>query len=291
MSPTAHRASGATVRLQNVYKEFGDRQVLRGIDLEVPPGKFLAIVGRSGSGKSTVLRLLCGLDDPTRGSTSVVDPSGNDVRGSVRVVFQEPRLLPWRSVLSNVSLGARRTSNHRAREVLGGVGLADRLHEYPGVLSGGERQRVALARALVHEPAVMLLDEPFAALDALTRIGAQRLVESLWMQHGFTALLVTHDVEEAVLLGDYVVVLDEGRVIERVEVNLTRPRARERPEIRRLTARLLDAILSTPRQAPPAVQSPDPSCKRDFSEFAQAGAEERDGFRLFIHEPCEEEGT
>jgi sulfonate transport system ATP-binding protein len=195
----------------------------------------VTIVGRSGSGKSTLLRILCGLEQPDRGSANVAG-------GTVRVVFQEPRLLPWRSVLQNVLIGLSAADDARGRAVLDQVGLGDRLHEYPGVLSGGQRQRVALARALVHEPQVMLFDEPFGALDALTRVGAQRLVESLWRLHGFTALLVTHDVEEAVLLGDRVLVLEEGRIAGSVRVDLPRPRTREMPEVGRLTGALLAAI-------------------------------------------------
>ena len=141
---------------------------------------------------------LSGLEQPSMGSTRVVDATGADARSTVRVVFQEPRLLPWRSVLDNVCIGMRGKDPARARAVLSSVGLADRHGEYPGVLSGGQRQRVALARALVHEPCVLLLDEPFGALDALSRIEAQRLVESLWLERGFTAILVTHDVGEAV---------------------------------------------------------------------------------------------
>ncbi|HWN69706.1 MAG TPA: ABC transporter ATP-binding protein, partial [Haliangium sp.] len=195
-----------------------------------------------GSGKSTLLRILCGLERPDRGAACVAG-------GSVRVVFQEPRLLPWRSVLQNVLIGLSSVDEARARAVLDQVGLGERLHEYPGVLSGGQRQRVALARALVHEPQVMLFDEPFGALDALTRVSAQRLVESLWRQRGFTALLVTHDVEEAVLLGDRVLVLEEGRVVHSVRVDLPRPRTREMPDVGRLAGALLAAIFGSAEES------------------------------------------
>jgi sulfonate transport system ATP-binding protein len=242
---------GARVALDGLEKRFGERAVLRGIDLDIAPGELVTIVGRSGSGKSTLLRILCGLEAPSRGSARVDG-------GPVRVVFQEPRLLPWRSALQNVAIGLPATREAHARQVLDQVGLGDRLHEYPGVLSGGQRQRVALARALVHEPQVMLLDEPFGALDALTRVSAQRLVESLWTRHGFTALLVTHDVEEAVLLGDRVLVFEDGRIIDGVRVDLPRPRRHENPAIGRLTGALLATIFGAGDGESPAPPAPRP---------------------------------
>ncbi len=240
-------ARGAGISLQALHKEFGVRPALRGIDLQIEPSEFVTIVGRSGSGKSTLLRILSGLDVPSQGSAHIRNAAGSDVSDGVKVVFQEPRLLPWRSVLDNVMIGLPKAEYARGLKVLEQVGLSDRATEYPGVLSGGQRQRVSLARALVHQPSVMLLDEPFGALDALTRVGAQRLVESLWQHHGFTSVLVTHDVEEAVLLGDRVLVFDEGRVLEDVRIDLPRARSREMPEVGRLCARLLDAVLGHTR--------------------------------------------
>jgi len=248
--------NGAAVELERLGKRFGERVVLAGIDLSIRPGEFLGIVGPSGSGKSTLLRILSGLEEPTSGAARVRPPNhsaaatGADLgrasaSGAVRVVFQEPRLLPWRSVLDNVCVGSNRALASKGRDVLERVGLGERLQEYPGVLSGGQRQRVALARALVHEPQVLLLDEPFASLDALTRLSAQRLVESLWTQHGFTAVLVTHDVEEAVLLCDRVLVLEAGRIRLSVEVDLPRPRARHLPEVGRLSLQLLSSIMGS----------------------------------------------
>jgi sulfonate transport system ATP-binding protein len=240
---------GASVVLAGLGKSFGERRVLDDIQLAIPPGEFVAIVGRSGSGKSTLLRLLCGLEEPTHGSAQVIDADGRDARAQVRVVFQEPRLLPWKSLLANVGIGSRGVNDERARRVLRAVGLGDRLRDYPGVLSGGQRQRVALARALVHEPCVMLLDEPFGALDALTRIEAQRLVEELWAEHGFTALLVTHDVTEAVLLADRVLLIEDGRIAESFAVAVARPRRRDNPELATIAASILDRIFSS---SPPA---------------------------------------
>jgi sulfonate transport system ATP-binding protein len=225
---------GAALTLERVDTALGGRRILQQIDLRVRPGEFISVVGRSGSGKSTLLRVLAGLQEPT---------SGRIERGSRPIMmFQEPRLLPWRSVLDNVCIGLPRPDHAAALRVLEQVGLAARAGEYPLVLSGGERQRVALARALMHRPSLMLLDEPFGALDALTRIATQRLVEALWREHGFSAVLVTHDVDEAVLLADRVLVIDAGRLVREVEVDLARPRIRNSAEVGKLAATLLDVI-------------------------------------------------
>jgi sulfonate transport system ATP-binding protein len=252
------------VVLESLSKSFGDRAVLTDVDLAIPPGQFVAVVGRSGSGKSTLLRLLCGLEEPTRGTARVLDTEGRDARGQVRVVFQEPRLLPWKTLLANVCIGSGKKNEPLARQVLASVGLDDRRNDYPAVLSGGQRQRVALARALVHEPCVMLLDEPFGALDALTRIEAQKLVEDLWSERGFTALLVTHDVTEAVLLADRVLLIEDGRIAESFEVAVPRPRRRDNAELARIAGAVLDRIFSSsadrrggaPPSAPRAESSP-----------------------------------
>jgi sulfonate transport system ATP-binding protein len=238
---------GAELNLHALTAKLGGREILRGIDLQVQPGEFVSIVGRSGSGKSTLLRVLAGLEPPASGVLRV--------GAQPIVMFQEPRLLPWRSVLQNISLGLATPDTKHALQVLEQVGLADRAHDYPSTLSGGQRQRVALARALMHRPDVLLLDEPFGALDALTRISAQKLVESLWRELGFTAVLVTHDVDEAVLLGDHVLVLDEGRVVYREHVALPRPRARNSAEVGRIAGRVLEAIFDTPVRVP----APDPA--------------------------------
>lgn len=238
----ASRTRGAAVLLRGLDKRFGERRVLEQLELSLRAGEFLGVVGASGSGKSTLLRILAGLEAPSSGEVMVAGEPATATRGVVRVVFQEPRLLPWRSVLQNVCIGVGAEQVPRGREVLAEVGLGDRLNDYPGVLSGGQRQRVALARALVHQPDVLLLDEPFAALDALTRLSAQQLVAALWAQHRFTAVLVTHDVAEAVLLCDRVLVLDGGRIQRSVDVTLPHPRARHWPEVARLEQQLLRAI-------------------------------------------------
>lgn len=238
---------GARVRLAQLEKRYGSQQVLSGLDLEIPPGQFIAIVGRSGCGKSTLLRLIVGLEQATSGSLIIGDGPESDADKRVRIVFQEPRLLPWASVAANVDvgLGEGKWSKQRAAQVdlaLGEVGLRERAGEWPSVLSGGQRQRVALARALVSRPHLLALDEPLGALDALTRITMQTLVERVWFAQGMTVVLVTHDVSEAVALADRAIVLDQGRIALDIPINLPRPRERSDPAFAAIEGRLLDAI-------------------------------------------------
>lgn len=212
------------VRLRGVRRAFGDTEVLRGVDLDIAPGEFVALLGHSGSGKSTLLRILAGLDSGATGEIRTgAEPS---------VVFQDPRLLPWRGVLDNVVLGLRsRQADDQGRAMLAEVGLAGREDAWPRELSGGQRQRVSLARALVREPDLLLLDEPFSALDALTRISAQTLVQDLWQRHLPAVLMVTHDVEEALLLADRVLVVADGHLVHDERLDIERPRARNHPDI------------------------------------------------------------
>jgi sulfonate transport system ATP-binding protein len=211
------RSHVASVR--GLTRAFGDRRILDGLDLAIEQGEFVALLGRSGSGKSTLLRALAGLDRETTGELTV--------DGTVAVAFQEPRLLPWKRVIDNVALGLARGANpHEALEEVGLSALAD---AWPLTLSGGEAQRASLARALVREPGLLLLDEPFSALDALTRITMHRLVLDLWRRHAdggerLSVLLVTHDVDEALLLADRVLVLGEGRIAGESRVEAERPR-------------------------------------------------------------------
>jgi sulfonate transport system ATP-binding protein len=229
---------GASVTLTALCKHYGAQTVLDGIDLRIAPGEFVALVGRSGCGKSTLLRLVAGLEQAD-GGTVAIDGAGR--ADALRLMFQEARLLPWKSVLDNVALGL--ADRDAARGALAQVGLETRAGEWPAVLSGGQRQRVALARALVHAPGILLLDEPLGALDALTRIGMQQLIESLWLRHGFSAVLVTHDVQEALVLADRVLVIEEGRIAHDIRVELARPRQRGSAAFGALERELLGRVL------------------------------------------------
>ena len=245
----AAKGRGVRIRLEGIEKAFGDVPVLRGVDLEVEPGQFVAIVGKSGCGKSTLLRLLVGLDEPTGGAFSFLDEAGATASPNTRIVFQEPRLLPWASVGGNVAVGlgeggSRAERAARVAAALNEVQLTEKTGEWPARLSGGQRQRVALARALVSRPDFLALDEPLGALDALTRITMQGLVERVWREQRFTALFVTHDVGEAVALADRVIVLDEGRIALEVMVDHERPRQRGTPYLAELEGRLLKAIFA-----------------------------------------------
>ena len=188
---------GYRIDIRDLDKSFGSLNVLSGINITINEGEFLAIVGRSGCGKSTLLRLISGLEKPTCGSLKVAGSEVAGVNSDVRFVFQEARLLPWKSTLDNVRHGTPNNDRDKALKALASVGLEDRAKSWPLVLSGGQTQRVALARAIAGHPKVLLLDEPMGALDALTRIEMQNLVENLWREQGFTAVLVTHDVAEA----------------------------------------------------------------------------------------------
>jgi sulfonate transport system ATP-binding protein len=236
---------GLSLTIRGLRKSFGDNEVLRGIDLHIPAGQSVAIVGRSGCGKSTLLRLIAGLETITAGTISL----GEDARPEdVRVMFQEPRLLPWARVLSNVEVGLGRERNSpdaqaRAESALIEVGLAEKRTQWPAVLSGGQKQRVALARALVSQPRVLAFDEPLGALDALTRISMQRLLERVWHDQGFTAILVTHDVAEAVALADRVLVIEDGRIAHDFNVDIPRPRQRGSAELAALEGAILKNLL------------------------------------------------
>jgi sulfonate transport system ATP-binding protein len=237
---------GASVSLRRLEKGFGERKVLRAVSLDITPGLFVSIVGRSGCGKTTLLRLIAGLEKPDAGELKIACDSGATTREShcdVRLMFQDARLLPWKSVVDNVRLGMSKAAVPIAMEALRDVGLEDRAADWPATLSGGQRQRVALARALVRRPKLLLLDEPLGALDALTRIEMHALIERLWLQNGFTTLLVTHDVQEAVALADRVIVLGDGAVVFDEAVNLARPRIRGHREFAALEARVLREVL------------------------------------------------
>ncbi|HJE23893.1 MAG TPA: ATP-binding cassette domain-containing protein [Methylorubrum populi] len=240
----SRREPGLAITLRGLTKSFdGGAPVIRNLDLHVPAGQFVAIVGRSGCGKSTLLRLILGLEEPSAGRVSV-----NGDRASKRIMFQEPRLLPWARVADNVAVGlgrdiGRAERKARALAVLDEVGLAEKAGNWPATLSGGQRQRVALARALVSRPALLALDEPLGALDALTRIEMQAMIERIWQDQGFTAILVTHDVGEAVALADRILVVEQGAIALDVEVDVPRPRRRGDAALAELEGRILDRLL------------------------------------------------
>ncbi|MET0838617.1 MAG: ABC transporter ATP-binding protein [Marmoricola sp.] len=230
------------------HRSFGTVDVLRGVDLTVRRGEFVALLGRSGSGKSTLLRSLAGLDPSPADEVAVT--------GRTSVAFQEPRLLPWRRVETNVELALLNTvrdgsRSEKVRSALAEVSLTEKAEVWPGSLSGGQAQRVSLARALVSEPDLMLLDEPFSALDALTRIEMHALVTQLWERHQPAILLVTHDVDEAIALADRVLVLDEGEIAHEWHVSVRRTsRSPEHHEIAQLREEVLEAlgVVATPDQ-------------------------------------------
>jgi sulfonate transport system ATP-binding protein len=241
MTVLSENQTAVAGELRNVDKWYGEHHVLTDVSLAINRGEIVALIGRSGSGKSTVLRVFAGLSKDHTGVRSVT--------GSPALAFQEPRLFPWRDVRTNVVYGLNRSrlsredATARAERALTDVGLADRTSVWPSTLSGGQAQRVSLARALVAEPELLLLDEPFGALDALTRLTMRGLLLDLWREHGFGVLLVTHDVDEAVALADRVLVLEEGRVVYTLTIDQPRPAAgRATAESERHRADLLDKL-------------------------------------------------
>jgi sulfonate transport system ATP-binding protein len=238
--PDLPRVAGLPVSLKGVGKSFGSRVVLDGIDLKVDAGQFVAIVGRSGGGKTTIMRLLTGLERPTAGTVAIGGQPVVGLQPQVRLLFQDARLLPWQSVISNVGIARAPGWRKTAADLLADVGLTGRENDWPSVLSGGQRQRVALARALVSQPGVLLLDEPFGALDALTRAEMHVLLTRIWLERRVTTLLITHDVAEAVALADRVLVLRDGHIARDTLVDLPRPRGEA---VAAEAARLAAAIL------------------------------------------------
>jgi sulfonate transport system ATP-binding protein len=224
-----------TVRVSGLVRRFGAKTVLNGLNLQLAPGEFVALLGRSGSGKSTLLRAVAELDHGVAGSGEL------DIPEQVSMVFQDARLLPWLRVLDNVVLGVR-DARERGRQALAEVGLGGRERAWPNQLSGGEAQRAALARSLVHEPQLLLADEPFGALDALTRINMHALLKELCERHRPSVLLVTHDVDEAVALADRVAVLEGGRLVVDQPIDLPEPRSPSTPRFQHHRNTLLTAL-------------------------------------------------
>ncbi len=226
----------AAVSLRGVTRRFSGRTVLSEVSLDFAPGEFVALIGKSGSGKSTLLRALAGLDDGVDGEGRISVPQDRSV------LFQDSRLLPWKNALQNVVFGLRGAdADERGRAALADVGLGGREDAWPNALSGGEQQRVALARSLVRQPRLLLADEPFGALDALTRIRMHELLFRLIRQHRPTVLLVTHDVDEAIKLADRVLVMEAGRIVVDRPVALAHPRLKD-PHFEALRGDLLAAL-------------------------------------------------
>ncbi|WP_318376029.1 aliphatic sulfonates ABC transporter ATP-binding protein [Enterobacter sp.] len=249
---TARLNRGTPLVLNGVTKRYGQNTILNGLDLHIPAGQFVAVVGRSGGGKSTLLRLLAGLEKPQSGEILAGSTPLAQIQDDTRMMFQDARLLPWKSVIDNVGLGLKGEWRDAARQSLAAVGLEDRAAEWPAALSGGQKQRVALARALIHKPGLLLLDEPLGALDALTRLEMQALIESLWQSQGFTVLLVTHDVSEAVAMADRVLLIEDGKIGLDLTVDIPRPRRLGSVRLAELESEVLDRVMKrgeTPARA------------------------------------------
>ena len=240
---TARLTKGTPLLLNGVTKLYGDKTILNALDLHIPAGQFVAVVGRSGGGKSTLLRLLAGLEAPNGGEILAGTTPLANIQDDTRMMFQDARLLPWKTVMDNVGLGLKGHWREEARQALAAVGLEDRAGDWPAALSGGQKQRVALARALIHRPGLLLLDEPLGALDALTRIKMQDLIASLWQEHGFTVLLVTHDVSEAVAMADRVLLIEEGKIGLDLTVDIPRPRRVGSARLAELEAEVLERVM------------------------------------------------
>ena len=240
------------IELRNVYKIYSEGlesevRALDGVSLEVERGEFVAVVGRSGGGKSTLLRLLAGLEKPNAGELLAGATPLAAIQDDTRMMFQDARLLPWKTVIDNVGLGLKGAWRDAALQALASVGLESRAQEWPAALSGGQKQRVALARALIHRPRLLLLDEPFSALDFLTRISMQEWLLGQWEKHKKTILFITHDVEEAVFLSGSVLAVTHTPIhrLEEIPVPADYPRTREclaRPEVIGLREQLVQAL-------------------------------------------------
>lgn len=230
------------LKIRDLGHSYGASSVFDRLDLDIEPGSFVSFLGASGTGKSTLLRLISNLEKPVRGDISPIGRRADNAPPTIRVMFQEDRLLPWRTALQNVQLGLT-GREHDARVLMQAVGLQGKESMWPAQLSGGQRQRVALARALIQHPDWLMLDEPFGALDALTRVTAQQLLERLWLEKPCTVMLVTHDVEEALVLSDRVIVIGDGGVLQDIRIDLPRPRHRGDAYIAQMKESLLESLI------------------------------------------------
>lgn len=216
--------NGINIHINKLEKKYGDSIVLDNIELTIEPGEFIAVVGGSGSGKSTLLKLISGLEEPTSGTIYLNGSKVDGINLDTKNIFQEPRLLPWRRVIDNVKIGAENKSDKAALKALRDVGLEHKARQWPMVLSGGEKQKVSLARAIAGGAKLLLLDDPFSSLDPLAKVEMEGLIEQLWLNEGFTVVLVTYDISEAVTLADRVIVIDKGKITLDTKITLNRPR-------------------------------------------------------------------
>lgn len=235
--------NGVLIQIKAVTKSFQQHDVLKRLDITLYPGQFTSIIGKSGSGKSTLLKLISGLDAPSEGDILLDGEALNGISGCTTMMFQDSRLLPWKSVIDNVGIGLQGEWRPKALHFLQQVGLENKAEQWPSTLSGGQKQRVALARALVRNPRMLLLDEPLGALDALTRLEMQQLIERLWLEQRFTALLVTHDVNEAITLSDRILLLEDGDIALDMDIDLPRPRSRTDSQVGKWERQILDRIM------------------------------------------------
>ena len=257
------------LELSNIRKEFDGIEVLKKIDLKINKGDFIAVVGKSGCGKSTLLRMIAGLEPASSGKLIV---NGNELKGRnqlAKIMFQDGRLLPWKKVIDNVTLGLKSDEQKKQiPKILEQVGLADRVKSWPSELSGGQKQRVALARALIHEPELLLLDEPLGALDALTRLEMHGLIENLWREKQLTAVLVTHDVEEAVALANRVILIEEGKIVLDLPVRLSYPRRRDHPVFSKLVSQILNKIMGNKLISSQDLEANNPSAAEHVEGYS-----------------------
>jgi len=238
--------------VENVSKQFGSFQAVEQVNLEIQSGSLVALLGPSGSGKSTLLRLISGLETPDTGKIFLTGKDATDQsvqERNIGFVFQHYALFKHLTVRKNIAFGLeirkapKKKIQGKVEQLLELVQLSGLGDRYPSQLSGGQRQRVALARALASKPSLLLLDEPLGALDALTRIEMQQLLERLWQEQGFTSLLITHDVEEAVVLADRVILIENGQISLNVKIDLPRPRARGDAKFAKLVESILDRVM------------------------------------------------
>lgn len=231
------------IDIKNLRKSFGEKEVLKDITISFEKGEFVAVIGKSGCGKSTLLRLVASLEEITEGELLFDGVPANKSNANVKMMYQDSRLLPWKKVIDNVGLGLTGNWKAQAEEALDKVGLLHLKNEWPSKLSGGQKQRVALARALIHEPSLLMLDEPLSALDALTRIEMQDLIENIWKRNNFTALLVTHDVSEAVRLADRIILIEDGKITFNFKIDAPRPRKLTNPELIKIEEKILNRLM------------------------------------------------